>query len=54
MILRKTARRMTMMKRRRKKLKPVRRPRKMLRLMVPDLPFPVKPKKMKKSKTTNP
>ena len=53
MILRKTARRMTMMKRRRKKLKPVRRPRKMLRLMVPDLPFPVKPK-MKKSKTTNP
>jgi hypothetical protein len=57
MILRKTARKMTMKKkRRRKKLKPVRRPRKILRLMlpVPNLQFPVKPKKMKKSRTTNP
>ena len=54
MILRRTARKMTMMKRRRMKLKPVRRPRKILRLKVPDLPFPGKPKKMKKLKTTNP
>ena len=54
MILRRTARKMTMMKRRRTKLKPVRRPRKILRLKVPDLPFPGKPKKMKKLKTTNP
>jgi hypothetical protein len=52
MILRKTARKMTMM--RRTKLKPVRRPRRILKLKMLDLPFPRKLKKMKKSKTTNP